>query len=99
MSRQLETFSNAVLSITKINSGSAFNVIPENSYLGGTLRSTNEHDRDNLLKKIKSLVEQTAISHNCKVDFRIVQGYPPLSMMKKVHLLPMKFMENILGKI
>ena len=77
VSRQLDPFSNAVLSITKINSGSAFNVIPESAYLGGTLRSTNEHDRDNLLNKIKILVEQTAISHNCKVDFRIIPGYPP----------------------
>ena len=77
VSRQLDPFSNAVLSITKINSGSAFNVIPETAYLGGTLRSTNEQDRDNLLKKIKSLVKQTAISHNCKVDFRIIPGYPP----------------------
>ena len=77
ISRQLDPFSNAVLSITKIKSGSAFNVIPESAYLGGTLRSTNEHDRNNLLKKIKYLVEQTGISYNCKVDFRIIPGYPP----------------------
>ena len=98
VSRQLDPFSNAVLSITKINSGSAFNVIPESAYLGGTLRSTNEHDRDNLLNKIKILVEQTAISHNCKVDFRIIPGYPPTVNDEKSASFAHKIYEKYFGK-
>lgn len=98
VSRQLDPFSNAVLSITKINSGSAFNVIPENAYLGGTLRSTNEHDRNNLLKKIKSLVEQTAISHNCKVDFKIIPGYPPTVNDEKSASFAHEIYEKYFGK-
>ena len=45
ISRQLDPFKSAVLSLTKIEGGSAFNVIPDTVTIGGTLRSTNEHLR------------------------------------------------------
>ncbi len=97
ISRQLDPFSNAVLSITKIKSGSAFNVIPESAYLGGTLRSTNKRDRNNLLKKIEFLVKQTAISYNCKVDFKIIPGYPPTVNDKKSASFAYKIYEKHFG--
>ena len=98
ISRQLDPFSNAVLSITKINSGSAFNVIPEIAYLGGTLRSTNKHERKDLLTKIKNLTEQTAITHNCKVDFNINPGYPPTVNDEKSATFAYKVYEKYFGK-
>tara|TARA_A100000164_G_scaffold377453_1_gene416647 strand:+ start:131 stop:1294 length:1164 start_codon:yes stop_codon:yes gene_type:complete len=98
ISRQLDPFSNAVLSITKINSGSAFNVIPEIAYLGGTLRSTNKHERKDLLTKIKNLTEQTAITHNCKVDFNINPGYPPTVNDEKSANFAYKVYEKYFGK-
>ena len=98
ISRQLDPFSNAVLSITKISSGSAFNVIPEIAYLGGTLRSTNKHERKDLLTKIKNLTEQTAITHNCKVDFNINPGYPPTVNDEKSANFAYKVYEKYFGK-
>ena len=62
------------------------------------MRSTNEHDRDNLLKKIKSLVEQTAISHNCKVDFKIIPGYPPTVNDEKSASFAHEIYEKYFGK-
>ena len=77
LSRKIDPFSNAVLSITKVNAGTAFNVIPEKAYIGGTLRSTNDKERNYLLKKIEEISKNTAISHNCETEFKITPGYPP----------------------
>ena len=98
ISRKLDPFSNAVLSITKIKAGSAFNVIPETSYLGGTLRSTNKYERNILLDKIKDLVKQTAAVHNCKVEFQINPGYPPTVNDEKSATVAYNVYEKYFGK-
>ena len=76
ISRQLDPFKNAVLSLTKIEGGSAFNVIPDTVTIGGTLRSTNEHIRNDMLKKIKKVALNACEISNCKVNIEIRPGYP-----------------------
>ena len=99
ISRQLDPFSNAVISITKINAGSAFNVIPDEAYIGGTLRTTNKTERDTLLKKIKKMAEETASSHNCKIDFKINPGYPPTINNEEKSLIASNVLKKHLVKI
>jgi len=76
ISRQLNPFDQAVLSLTKINGGSAFNVIPDNVSIGGTLRSTNKKTRDKMLTKIKKIASNACDINNCKVNLEIRPGYP-----------------------
>ena len=76
ISRQLNPFDQAVLSLTKINGGSAFNVIPDNVSIGGTLRSTNKKTRDDMLTKIKKIASNACDINNCKVNLEIRPGYP-----------------------
>jgi hippurate hydrolase len=76
ISRQLNPFDQAVLSLTKINGGSAFNVIPDNVSIGGTLRSTNKKTRDEILTKIKKIASNACDINNCKVNLEIRPGYP-----------------------
>ena len=76
ISRQLNPFDQAVLSLTKINGGSAFNVIPDNVSIGGTLRSTNKKTRDDMLTKIKKIASNACDINNCKVTLEIRPGYP-----------------------
>ena len=70
ISRQLNPFDQAVLSLTKINGGSAFNVIPDNVSIGGTLRSTNKKTRDEMLTKIKKIASNACDINNCKVNLQ-----------------------------
>ncbi len=98
ISRQLDPFSNAVISITKISAGSAFNVIPDEAYIGGTLRTTNNSERDTLLKKIKKMAEETASSHNCKIDFKINPGYPPTVNNEEKSLIASNVFKETFGK-
>jgi hippurate hydrolase len=76
ISRQLNPFDQAVLSLTKINGGSAFNVIPDNVSIGGTLRSTNKKTRDEMLTKIKKIASNACDINNCKVNLELRPGYP-----------------------
>ena len=76
ISRQLNPFDQSVLSLTKIQGGSAFNVIPDTVTIGGTLRSANKTTRDEMLKKIKKIAESACAINNCTVNLEIRPGYP-----------------------
>ena len=77
ISRQLDPFKSAVLSITKIAGGSAFNVIPDTVTIGGTLRSTDQKNRNEMLDKIKKVASNSCAISNCEVNIEIRPGYPP----------------------
>ena len=76
ISRQLNPFDQSVLSLTKIEGGSAFNVIPDTVTIGGTLRSANKTTRDEMLQKIKKIAESACAINNCTVNLEIRPGYP-----------------------
>ena len=97
ISRQLDPFKNAVLSLTKIEGGSAFNVIPDTVTIGGTLRSTNENIRNNMLQKIKKVAKNACEISNCKVDVEIRPGYPSTINDKKSAKLASEIFRNTFG--
>ena len=97
ISRQLDPFENSVLSLTKIEGGSAFNVIPDIVTIGGTLRSTNNKTRDMLLNKIKNVATNACAINNCKVDVEIRPGYPPTVNDPKSAELASQVFQNTFG--
>ena len=97
ISRQLDPFKNAVLSLTKIEGGSAFNVIPDTVTIGGTLRSTNEHIRNDMLKKIKKVALNACEISNCKVNIEIRPGYPSTINDEKSAKLASEVFRNTFG--
>ena len=98
ISRQLDPFEKAVLSLTKIEGGSAFNVIPDTVQIGGTLRSTNNFTREIMLSKIKNVVTNACAINNCKVNVEIRPGYPPTINDIKSAQLAAKVFQNTFGK-
>ena len=98
ISRQLDPFKNAVLSLTKIEGGSAFNVIPDTVTIGGTLRSTNTIIRDDMLKKIKKVALSACAISNCKVNIEIRPGYPSTINDKKSAKLASEIFKNTFGE-
>ena len=97
ISRQLDPFKNAVLSLTKIEGGSAFNVIPDTVTIGGTLRSTNERIRNDMLKKIKKVALNACEISNCKVNIEIRPGYPSTINDEKSAKLASEIFRNTFG--
>ena len=97
ISRQLDPFKSAVLSITKIEGGSAFNVIPDTVTIGGTLRSTDQQNRNMMRDKIKKVVSNSCAISNCEVNIQIRPGYPPTINDKEYAKLASKIFRETFG--
>jgi hippurate hydrolase len=97
ISRQLNPFDQSVLSLTKIEGGSAFNVIPDKVTIGGTLRSTNTDTRNDMLEKIKHAAQGACSVNNCSVNIEIRPGYPSTINDKKSAIFASSVFENSFG--
>ena len=97
VSRQLNPFDQSVLSLTKIEGGSAFNVIPDKVTIGGTLRSTNIDTRNDLLNKIKNAAQGACAINNCIVNIEVRPGYPSTINDKKSAKFASTVFENSFG--
>ena len=66
VSRNLSPFDQAVLSLTSINGGSAFNVIPDQVTIRGTLRTYDPAVRERILLRIKEILSGAASAFGCE---------------------------------
>ncbi|MBS0909534.1 amidohydrolase [Tatumella sp. JGM118] len=76
VSRQLSPLSNAVLSITQIHAGDAYNILPEKVVLRGTVRCLQPETREvieNLISKAVASVEKQG---EVSTHFCFTRGYP-----------------------
>jgi IAA-amino acid hydrolase len=78
VSRELDPLEPAVVSITTIHGGEAFNVIPQDVHLTGTIRSLTMDGLRFLKERIRDIARQVAAAHRCEahVDFPGLD-YPP----------------------
>lgn len=66
----------AVVSVTAIEGGHAFNVIPETVRLKGTVRTLRQETRAMLHEAIRRTCEGAAAARGCTVEVRIDSGFP-----------------------
>lgn len=66
----------AVLTIGAIHGGVRYNIIPEDLYMLGTIRTLDPDMRTQILQRIRQVAEQTAASNNAEVEVWIDEGYP-----------------------
>jgi amidohydrolase len=76
VARQIAVTDPAVLSITKIDAGSAYNIVPECVEMKGTLRTLSHATREQARAGIARIVEHVALAHGCTAELRIDEGYP-----------------------
>ncbi|MCA9835371.1 MAG: amidohydrolase [Trueperaceae bacterium] len=76
VSRETNPVDQAVLSMTAIQAGSAYNIIPEEVEIKGTLRTFLGETRDYLHKRIVEMVETSARALRCEGKVEFVQGSP-----------------------
>uniref|UniRef100_A0A0E0LIZ6 Peptidase M20 dimerisation domain-containing protein n=1 Tax=Oryza punctata TaxID=4537 RepID=A0A0E0LIZ6_ORYPU len=71
VSRETDPLEAAVVSITMLKGGDAYNVIPESASLGGTFRSMTDEGLAYLMKRIREIIEGQAGVNRCAaaVDF------------------------------
>lgn len=76
ITRTVDVFDPAVLTIGQIDAGTANNVIPETARLVGTLRSVSERTRHAVWERIHRVADGITAAHGCSVAVDIVEGYP-----------------------
>ena len=76
-SRRMNPLDQAVLSITQIHAGDAYNVIPDEVVLKGSLRSFKENVRDDFIREIEHTAAGICAANHCTYEFIFRQGYPP----------------------
>lgn len=68
----------AALSITQIHAGSAFNVVPDDAVVAGTVRTFTVEVLDLIEKRMREIATHTAAAFNCHIEFEFQRNYPPL---------------------
>lgn len=77
-SRNVDPFETAVVSVTAIQGGATFNVIPPLVEIKGTIRSFRPAVRERVLERMGEIIQGTAAAMACEVEFEIVDLTPPV---------------------
>src|SRR6266567_637509 len=77
ISRETSPFSPAVITIGKIQAGTAFNIIPESAEMHGTIRAFSAEHRSKLIRRMGEIAQgiATAMGGSCEVV--VIGGCPP----------------------
>jgi amidohydrolase len=78
VSRNVHPQKTAVISVTAVHGGQAFNVIPQAVELKGTIRTFEPEVRDLVLEKFSLIVQGVANSFGCKVEIELKSLTPAL---------------------
>jgi hippurate hydrolase len=76
VARNVDPLHGAVVSVTTINSGEAFNVIPPSAKITGTVRSLDPLVRDLLERRLKEVAQNIAAAHGATAHFSYSRNYP-----------------------
>ena len=76
ITRRIETFDPAVVTITKLIAGTTTNVIPETAKIEGTIRAVSEKTRNKVHDSIRRVAEGIAATYEMQASVEIKLGYP-----------------------
>ncbi|MGD9508961.1 MAG: M20 aminoacylase family protein [Geminicoccaceae bacterium] len=76
VAREVDPIDNAVISITRMQGGDAYNVVPERVELWGTIRTFREDTRDRLIRRLDEIVQGIGLAQGVTGRLRISAGYP-----------------------
>ncbi|KAF0842852.1 hippurate hydrolase [Methylovorus glucosotrophus] len=73
ITRNKRPIDNAVLSITQLQAGTSFNVIPDTASIGGTVRTFSDKVLDMIEARMRSISILTAEAHGCRAEFDFIR--------------------------
>jgi hippurate hydrolase len=77
VTRRFDAAEAVVITITRLDAGSAHNVIPDRALLRGTIRTLTAEKREDVWQAIHRVAENIAAAHDCAAEVTITQGFPP----------------------
>jgi amidohydrolase len=76
VTRRVDAFDPAVVTVAKIRAGTTTNVIPETATLWGTIRTVSESTRTSVMADIERLATGIATAHGATAEVELTHGYP-----------------------
>lgn len=79
VTRNINAFHPALVSVTRMQAGNTWNVIPETAQLEGTVRTMDREDRSLFEQRLKEIAGYTAMSYGLTAEVQWIAG-PPATM-------------------
>lgn len=76
VSRNIDPFSQGLISITRVTAGNTWNVIPQTAELEGTIRTMGRHNRRLIEERFRTLVQHVALSQGAAAEIDWLAGPP-----------------------
>ena len=98
ISRFLNPVDNALITVTKIHGGSAYNVIDDEVILNGTVRTFKQEIRDKIERRINETAEGIAKANGGEVEVIYFKKYPPTINSKKESVFTSNVAKELVGE-
>lgn len=98
VSREINPVYPSVVTIGRVQAGSAPNVIAEEAVLEGSIRTTLPEVREHLHSGLKRMARAMGDLHNAKVDITITEGYPPVVNTRREAQLAYRAAGKVVGE-
>jgi amidohydrolase len=76
VTRRIDVFDPAVVTIAQITAGTTNNIIPESVFLFGTIRTVSEESRAEVRAGVRRVAEGIAAAHGATAEVELEAGYP-----------------------
>lgn len=96
--RELALGERAVLTIGRINAGTASNAIPDTAVMGGSLRTFDEETRSFIKKRMTEIAQGTAAVFRAEAEVEFGSGCPCLLNDRDLSCCAEKYVRELLGK-
>lgn len=84
VSRNQDPFHAVVVSVTKVNAGKTWNVLPETATLEGTVRTFNQEDTEKAKQRLIKIAKNTAATYNQTATVNWTTGADPINNNEKI---------------
>ena len=96
-SRNLSALENVVISITQFHAGTTHNIIPNDAYINGTVRTLSKNAQSLVVKRLKELCAGHSHGFGGKIKLDYNYGYPPTVNHQKETKFAADVAEEIVG--
>jgi hippurate hydrolase len=97
VSRLVDGRERALLAVTQMQGSDAPNVIPDQAWLGGTVRTFSVAALDAIEQGLRLAAEHTAQAHRCRAEVSFVRASPPLVNHARETEFAARVMRNVVG--
>lgn len=98
ITREVDAFDPAVVTIAHITSGTTTNIIPEIADMEGTIRTVSEQTREKVRANVARVASGVAETYGCTCEVDIIGGYPVTVNDPAMALLVEQAAQRVLGE-